>query len=412
MKTKKIKIFDKFDIFTFILALMITALGIVSIYSATHGNTADVDYFKKQLIFAIIGFIIVLVISFIQPRYIALASFYTYVFAIALLLLVLLVGKTINGNKSWFYIAGFGIQPSEFAKIATILAVSFYLNKGNEKKDINELPVLLRVIAYILIPTILIKLQNDTGTAIIFAAMMLPILWGAGLSGFMLFALITPVIMAILSFFSPLLFYVALALVIVVLILFKRSLFASIVVLVLNVISGFSVHFLFSKLELYQQKRILAVFDPSTDPLASGYNVIQSKVAIGSGGLFGKGFLQGTQTQLKFIPEQWTDFIFCMIGEEFGFIGSLILVTLYIILIARILITGVNSTNSFLSLITVSIGGLFLIHLLINVGMTIGIMPVIGIPLPLVSYGVSSLLSFLLMLGFVMNNYRHRTQVV
>jgi len=353
-----------------------------------------------------------LVVSFIQPRYIALASFYTYIFAIALLLLVLLVGKTINGNKSWFYIAGFGIQPSEFAKIATILAISFYLNKGNEKKDINELPVLLRVIGYILIPTILIKLQNDTGTAIIFVAMMLPVLWGAGLSGFMLFALITPVVMAVFSFFSPFLFYVALALVIVFLILFRKSLFASIVVLVLNVISGFSVHFLFSRLELYQQKRILAVFDPSTDPLASGYNVIQSKVAIGSGGLFGKGFLQGTQTQLKFIPEQWTDFIFCMIGEEFGFIGSIIMVTLYIILIARILISGVNSTNSFLSLITISIGGLFLIHLLINVGMTIGIMPVIGIPFPLVSYGVSSLLSFLLMIGFVMNNYRHRTQII
>lgn len=412
MKKKKFKIFEKFDILTLILALLITALGIISIYSATHGNTSDVDFFKKQLIFAIIGFIIVIAVSYIHPRYIALSSYYLYILAIVMLILVLLVGKTINGNKSWFYIAGFGIQPSEFAKIATILAVSFYLNKGNEKKDINELPVLLKASAFVILPIILIKLQNDTGTAIIFLAMLLPIYWGAGLSPFMLFSLITPIIVAVLSFFNPFLSYVALVLVAVALFLFRKNLFASIAVFAMNIIAGFSVNFIFSRLETYQQKRIFAVIDPTTDPLASGYNVIQSKVAIGSGGLLGKGFLQGTQTQLRFIPEQWTDFIFCMIGEEFGFVGSMLLISLYIVLIIRILYSGVTSVNSFMSLIAVSIGGLFLIHLLINVGMTIGIMPVIGIPLPLVSYGVSSLLSFLLMLGFVMNNYRHRAQLV
>ncbi|MBN1634764.1 MAG: rod shape-determining protein RodA [Ignavibacteria bacterium] len=412
MKNKKFKIFEKFDILTLILALLITALGIISIYSATHGNTSDIDFFTKQLIFAIAGFIIVITVSYIQPRYIALTSYYIYGFAIILLVLVLLVGKTINGNKSWFYIAGYGIQPSEFAKMATILAVSFYLNKGNERKDINELPVLMKASAFVILPTLLIKLQNDTGTAIIFLAMLLPIYWGAGLSPFMLFSLITPIIVAVLAFFNPFLSYIALVLVAVSLFFFKRNLFASLIVLAVNIIAGFSVNFLFSRLEIYQQKRILAVIDPATDPLASGYNVIQSKVAIGSGGLFGKGFLQGTQTQLRFIPEQWTDFIFCMIGEEFGFIGAVLLILLYTVLIIRILYAGVTSANSYLSLITVSIGGLFLIHLLINVGMTIGIMPVIGIPLPLVSYGVSSLLTFLLMLGLVMNNYRFRTKVL
>ncbi|MBN8571082.1 MAG: rod shape-determining protein RodA, partial [Ignavibacteria bacterium] len=169
-----------------------------------------------------------------------------------------------------------------------------------------------------------------------------------------------------------------------------------------------SVPKVFAKLQPYQQKRIMAVFDPSTDPLGSGYNVIQSKVAIGSGGLWGKGFLSGTQTQLKFIPEQWTDFIFCMIGEEFGFIGAVILLTLYIVIIYKLISNAYLTRSRFLSIACVGFASIILFHLVINVGMTIGLMPVIGIPLPLMSYGISSLLSFLVMLGIGMSAYRNR----
>lgn len=405
---KKVNIFSKFDFLTLILTLLILAIGLISIYSATFGNVTEVDYFRKQMIFAFIGLVIMISVSFVPPRYLAISSYYIYGFSILLLILVLLFGKTINGNKSWFYIAGFGIQPSELAKVAIIMAVSFFLNKGDEKKDINELPVLLKTLLFIILPVILVKLQNDTGTSLVILSMLLPILWGAGISPFFLFAIVSPVALAILSFFNTTLFYIALVVVVICLFLFKRNLFLSIIVLVINVGAGLSAHFLFSKLAIYQQQRILALFDPTLDPLKSGYNVIQSKVAIGSGGLTGKGFLQGTQTQLKFIPEQWTDFIFCMVGEEFGFIGAMLLITLLLTLIFKMFYNSFVSKNSYLSLVSTSAAGLFLIQVVLNIGMTVGITPVIGIPLPLVSYGVSSLLSFMVLIGLAMNTYRHR----
>ncbi len=405
---KKLTIFGKFDFITLLITILILFIGLLSIYSATFGNVTEVDYFKKQMIFAIAGLVIMISISFIPPRYLAISSYYIYAFSILLLILVLLFGKTINGNKSWFYIAGFGIQPSELAKVAIIMAVSFYLNTGDKKRDINDIPVLFVTCAFVIIPVILVKLQNDTGTSLVILAMLIPILWGAGLSPFLLFAIISPIALAIISFFSSTLFYVALGIVIICLFFFKRNLFLSILVLVINVAAGLSVHFLFSKLAVYQQQRILALFDPTLDPLKSGYNIIQSKVAIGSGGLTGKGFLQGTQTQLKFIPEQWTDFIFCMVGEEFGFIGAILLITLLLLLILKIFYNSFNCKNSYLSLVSASAGGLFLIQTVLNIGMTIGITPVIGITLPLVSYGVSSLLSFMLLIGLAMSTYRHR----
>ncbi len=180
--------------------------------------------------------------------------------------------------------------------------------------------------------------------------------------------------------------------------------------LLLNFAVGYSVDTLYNKLQPYQQNRIKAVFDPTTDPLGSGYNVIQSKVAIGSGGLFGKGFLQGTQTQLKFIPEQWTDFIYCMIGEEFGFVGSVLILIFYLIIIFQLVNNAYLSKNRFLSVACIGFASIILFHLVINVGMTIGIMPVIGIPLPLMSYGVSSLISFLVMIGIGMSAYDIRNQ--
>ena len=192
------------------------------------------------------------------------------------------------------------------------------------------------------------------------------------------------------------------------LISFKRKIYLLIIVFLINVGAGISVDKLFAKLQPYQQNRIMALFDPTSDPLGSGYNVIQSKVAIGSGGLTGKGFLQGTQTQLKFIPEQWTDFIYCMIGEEFGFMGAAVLIILYVILILQLINNAYISKNKFLSLSCIGIASILLFHLVVNVGMTIGIMPVVGIPLPLVSYGVSSLLSFMIMIGIGMSTYRNR----
>ena len=189
---------------------------------------------------------------------------------------------------------------------------------------------------------------------------------------------------------------------------FKQRWVIALIIMVINIGAGLSVDYVYGKLQPYQQKRIMAVFDPTSDPLGSGYNVIQSKVAIGSGGFAGKGYLQGTQTQLKFIPEQWTDFIFCMVGEEFGFLGAIVLLILYFIIIFKLINSAYFARNRFLSICCIGFATVFLFHLFVNIGMTVGIMPVIGIPLPLVSYGNSSLLSFMLMLGIGMNAYRNR----
>jgi rod shape determining protein RodA len=402
------KFTDKYDLTLFITTMLMVSIGIVAIFSATFANTSSTDFYLKQLIFGVIGLVIMVVISFLPPKYFSKFSYASYIFAIILLVLVLLFGKTINGNKSWFYIGGFGIQPSEFAKIATVLALANFLNPGEGDKNPNKILDFIKACIFILVPFTLVKLQHDTGTSLVFLSFLIPVFFWAGLSPFILFSIIAPVALAILSFLGNIYFYAGLIVVIISLYFFKRGILISVLVLAINITAGFSVHFLYSKLQVYQQNRIMAVFDPTLDPLGSGYNVIQSKVAIGSGGIFGKGFLQGTQTQLRFIPEQWTDFIFCMIGEEFGLIGASVIIILYLIIILRLINNASASRNKFMSLTCIGFASLFLFHLLINVGMTIGIMPVIGIPLPLVSYGVSSLLSFMAMIGIGMNAYRHR----
>ena len=403
------KFVNKFDIILFISTALILIIGFVSIYSATHSTPNGADFYLKQIYFGISGLGIVILISYINPKHMSKISYFLYGLSVVLLILVLLFGKVINGNKSWFYIGGFGIQPSEFAKITTVLAIATFIGGSEEQKDVNKLAVFIKSCIFVVIPVVLIKLQNDTGTTLVFLSFLLPMFFWAGLSPFALFVIISPIILSLLSFAGNLYFYIGLLVILIALFTFKRNVYISIFAFILNLISGFFVKYAYDKLEPYQQKRILAVFDPASDPLGSGYNVIQSKVAIGSGGIAGKGFLQGTQTQLKFIPEQWTDFIFCMIGEEFGFVGSGLLIILFLILISKMVSNAYISKNRFFSLTCIGFASIFLFHFTINVGMTVGIMPVIGIPLPLVSYGISSLLSFLIMIGIAMATYRYKT---
>ncbi len=402
------KFFDRFDITLFLSVIGLIVIGIFAIYSATQSSVNNSGFYVKQMTFAIIGLVMVVGITYLPPRYISSLSYYAYGLALVLLLLVLVFGRTINGNKSWFYIAGFGIQPSEFAKVATVMAVSNFFYKGDEDNQKFSVTQLLTATGIVLLPAILIKLENDTGTTLVMLSFIIPMFFFAGVSPFLLFAVVTTVAAAVLAFINIYYFAVFLALLILALYFFKKHWLLSAGVFVINVIAGYSVSFFYSKLQPYQQKRIMAVFDPASDPLGSGYNVIQSKVAIGSGGLFGKGFLQGSQTQLRFIPEQWTDFIYCMIGEEFGLLGAGVVILLFGIVIYRLFTNAYLSRNRYMMLACVGFASLFFFHMFINVGMTIGIAPVIGIPLPLVSNGVSSLMSFLLMVGIGMNTYRHK----
>jgi rod shape determining protein RodA len=238
--------------------------------------------------------------------------------------------------------------------------------------------------------------------------MVLILIFWKGISLFGLFVVLSPAFVAISSLFGTYSLIGSLVVVVTVLVLFKKDLFFSASVFALNLAAGFFTDYVYHAFSPHQQRRIEAFIDPMTDPLGSGYNSIQAKVAIGSGGLFGKGYLSGNQTQLQYIPEQWTDFIYCVIGEEFGFIGSVIVLLLFTILFVRLLKIAASTKDEYLSLVVIGVLSVYFIQYLINVGMVIGLFPVIGIPLPFVSYGGSSLMVNVVMLAIVSNIYRNR----
>ena len=404
------KFLDKLNVVIFTCTIGLVTIGLLAIYSATHSIPEVSGNFYKQLIFGGTGIVLVLIIMYLPPKYIAMSSYLLYGLNILLLVLVIFLGKKISGSTSWFSIGGFGIQPSEFAKFTTVLALSSYLTNKQTETDITKPRDFAIAILIGLTPVFLILMQPDMGTALVFLVFLIPVLYWGGMPNYILFIITAPVIAAICAFLGTYFFIAALMLILFSLFLFKRNILISTIVFSITVLSGFSVNYVFNKLQPYQQRRIMSLFNPESDALGSGWNVIQSKVAIGSGGLWGKGFLQGTQTQLKFIPEQWTDFIFCMVGEEFGFAGSIIVILLFLTLIVQTINTAWLCRNKFLSICCIGFATIFLFHITVNLGMTMGIMPVIGIPLPFMSYGISFLVSNLCMIGVILNAYRNRKE--
>jgi rod shape determining protein RodA len=406
------KLFDRFNFVVFISAFSLITFGLLAIYSATYGNELVSANFTKQLISAVVGILIVLAIMYTPPKYLSMSSYLFYGIVLLMLVAVLFLGKKIKGQTSWFSIASFGIQPSEFAKVATVMALAFFLSNKSQDADVTKPRDFFYAVGICLVPVTLIMLQPDMGTTLVFLFLLLPVLYWAGMPNYIMFFIIAPVLTAICAFLGTWYFVAAVVFIIAMMFLFKRNILISAVIVCLSIGSGLSVNMVYSKLQPYQQKRIMSMFNPESDPLGAGYNVIQSKIAIGSGGMTGKGFLQGTQTQLKYIPEQWTDFIFCMVGEEFGFVGSIAVVLLFLILIWQTIYIATVCKNQFLSICCIGFATIFSFHILINLGMIMGIMPVIGIPLPFMSYGVSFLLSNLIMLGIILNAYRNRKEYV
>jgi len=406
------KLFDRFNIFILLAAFGLVSIGLIAIYSATFGNAQTAANFTKQLMAGIAGLVIVLVLTFLPPKYLSRGAFLYYAFVVLLLAAVLFFGKRIKGHISWFSFGGLSFQPSEFAKTAVVLSLAAFLSNRQKDTDVTRPKDFIMALGIGLFPVALILLQHDIGTSLVFVAVLIPILYWGGMPNFTLFVILAPAVTAICAFIGTWLFVLSLFAVLVLLLLFKKNLLISTLIFSSTIVTGLSVNFVFNNLQPYVQKRILAMFNPEADALGSGYNVIQSKIAIGSGGMWGKGFLQGTQTQLKYIPEQWTDFIFCMVGEEFGFVGSLTVVILYFILIWQTIYIAYNCKNKFLSTCCIGFSVIITFHVLVNMGMTMGIMPVIGIPLPFMSYGVSFLLSSMIMLGIIMNAYRNRKEYV
>ncbi len=400
------KIKDKFDFTVFGSVIALVIMGFAAIYSATQNNPAAAGNFEKQIMWSLISIIVFFIIYFLPAQTFRVIALPSYVISILLLIFVLFAGHKVSGARSWMNFGPFGFQPSEFSKISVILMLSYWLSRGN--KDINNIKDLTVAIAIGFVPILLILMEPDLGTAIVYSAITLGVIFWAGINLFALFVVLSPGIIMLASLFGLGAMILALVGVIAVLFYFKRNLFTSATVFVINLASGFFFDYGFKLLKPHQQKRIETFIDPSADPLGYGYNALQAKVAIGSGGFLGKGFLHGNQTQLRFIPEQWTDFIFCVIGEEFGFIGSIILVILYSVLFFRLLEISAGSKDKFSSLVVVGILIIFFVHFSINIGMNIGLAPVIGIPLPFVSYGGSSLLANFIMMGIVFNIFRNR----
>jgi len=397
---------DKFDFGLLFPVIILFIAGLAAIYSSTINNPAAQGNFQKQLILGAFALIVFFVTYSLPAKSFKAAAIPGYLLSLLLLIVVLVIGKKISGSRSWISIGFLGFQPSELAKITTIFSMALFLTKSNI--NIDSFKDLLYLLAIGLFPVMLILLEPDMGTAMVFLAMIVTLIFWKGISSFGLFVVLSPAFVALASLFGMAYFLASLAIIVVALFIFKKNIFFSGSIFALNLAAGFFTDYVYKALSPHQQKRIQAFMDPMSDPLGSGYNSIQAKVAIGSGGLTGKGFLSGNQTQLQFIPEQWTDFVYCVIGEEFGFIGSIIILGLFFYLFTRILKIAYSSKDEFLSLVAIGILSVYFVHFIINLGMVVGIMPVIGIPLPFVSYGGSSLLVNMFMLGVVANIYRTR----
>lgn len=401
---------DKFDFGLIIPAILLFIFGLAAIYSATYNNTIAQGNFEKQILWGTVAIIIFFIIYSLPTNTFKQLTIPSYLISIILLIAVVLIGKRISGAKSWIAFGAIGFQPSEFAKIATILMLAKFLSRTNT--DIDTFKDILITLGIGTLPVILILMEPDMGTAIVFMAMLVTVIFWKGISGFSMFIVLSPAFVAVSSLFGMYYFIAALVTVVALLFVFRKDFFFSGSIFALNLASGFFADYVYKALSFHQQQRIEAFIDPMSDPLGSGYNAIQAKVAIGSGGLLGKGFLAGNQTQLQFIPEQWTDFIYCVIGEEFGFIGALIILGLFTYLFLRILRISSASKDEFLSLASIGILAIYFFHFIINIGMVVGIMPVIGLPLPFISYGGSSLIVNMLMLGILANIYRTRKNYI
>lgn len=402
--TKKIN--DKFDFIVFASIILLTAIGLIAIYSATNNHPTAQGNFQKQLftsVLAIILFFTAYYIPYKTFRFIAIPS---YIFSLLMLVAVLFFGKTVYGAKSWLDLGPIGFQPSEFAKIGIILFLSHFLTR--QRKNINDIKDFLTIMAYSALPLILILLEPDMGTAIVYIIITAVILFWSGVDLFWFFLILSPIVVLFASLFGIAAFILVMLLVIALLFYFKRNIFVNASIIVMNMAAAYLFDYGLNFLQPHQQKRIETFINPTSDPLGAGYNILQTKVAIGSGGIFGKGFLQGNQTQLRFIPEQWTDFIYCVIGEEFGFIGSIIVISLFIILFIRLLYIATHTKNKFGSMVVIGSLALLFTHFAINIGMNLGVAPVIGLPLPFLSYGGSSLMVNMTLMGIVLNFYKNR----
>ncbi len=397
--------------------------GWINIYSATYDEEVHQSIFSlhinsgRQMMFIITSFMLIAAILIIDMRFYETFAYIIYGGVMFLLLLVPFVGKEVGGNRAWLGFGSFGVQPSEFAKFATALVLAKVVGGiGFRMDNLRNQIMLFGIIG---VPILLILLQKDYGTAMVFLVFIL-VFYREGMSPFLMLVGLGVAVIFILTLLveNTWILFGAIGVIWLLVIIynrrkkFKRLMFitAGAAALIVTIIS---VDFIFDNLlEPHHQKRIRVLLNPDLDQLGAGYHVYQSKVAIGSGGFIGKGFLNGTQTKLKFVPEQYTDFIFCTIGEEQGWIGSLLIMGLFVALLLRVIFLAERQKSRFARVYGYSVACIFFFHFATNIAMTIGLFPVIGIPLPFFSYGGSSLWGFTVLLFILLKLDAHRMHVL
>lgn len=409
------------DWITIMLYAALVILGWLNIYAAVYDEQAVKSIFDlsqnsgKQLLWIAGSMVLIIVVMVIDFKFYDTFAYLIFGGVIFLLVFVLVFGREVAGSKSWFEIGSFRIQPSEFAKFATALAVSKYVSTVNVRLDRIQHQVVSMSI--LLLPVGLIILQGDTGTSMVFAALILA-LYREGFPGvYLIMGLMLAAIFVLTLLVQQIYLIPGLIILAVLIILFNKkntkNILTVVVGLVIVLVMVKSVDYVINEVfKPHQQNRIKALINPNSDPLGYGWNVTQSKIAIGSGGFLGKGFLEGTQTKFDFVPEQSTDFIFCTIGEEHGWIGSFILIVLFVTLMLRISIIAERQKSKFARVYAYCVLSIIFFHFLVNIGMTIGLFPVVGIPLPFFSYGGSSLWSFTVLLFILIKLDAHRKQVL
>ncbi len=396
----------KMDRVILICVLLFSFFSLLAVYSATYSSPTESvrDNFNKQLAWIGLGLLIFYLSSRIPP-----VVFYTSCYALYGILLLMLAlldvfGAIAGGGQRWFEFAGIKIQPSEFMKPVLVIALAHYLSV--ETHSPNKLRHLLVTFALALAPFILVIKQPDLGTALVYLSVLIPMLYWRGLSPFTIFILVSPLV-AFIASFHIVSFFLVMALIATVLYLSRRSKWVFLSVFAINISVGLLAPVLWNNLHGYQQQRILTFLGLVSDPKGVGYQIIQSKVAIGSGGLLGKGLLHGTQTQLRFLPAQHTDFIFSVLAEEWGFFGSLAVLIILFTFLYRTVKIASSAHHRYASLLTVGLMTMLAFQIILNIGMTMGVAPVTGVPLPFISYGGSAMLTNMAIAGIICNAASH-----
>ncbi len=360
LNTSKYSFFDKLLALDYFLILIVILIGVISVFAIYSTESGEFSYYTKNHLIRLLGFFAMFVVlSFVRINFWFRKAYTFYAICLLLLIAVLFFGITASGSTRWVDLYFLNLQPSELMKIAIILSFARYYHRI-QSVDIQSYKFLLIPMIMLVIPCYLVINQPDLGTSILIAGSGLVIIWLAGIN-------------------------------------IKYFVYSGLLLLV-------SLPFVISILKPYQKSRILTFFNPERDPLGAGYQIIQSKIAIGSGGFFGKGFLKGTQSYLEFLPEKHTDFIFTLFSEEFGFLGSIVLLLLYILLIYRIISIGFFSRSFFAKLYCFGFAAAIFIYVFVNISMVLGLLPIVGAPLPIMSYGGSSMLSIMLGLSIVMSS--------